>query len=94
MTRSESVLESTAAKVGTWMFLSWALILGPLGVALFGALTYAIYFSNLALGIVCVLLLFSPLMFLAIWVPLMGASLIMDRAYKRETSGASVKVTS
>ncbi len=80
MEARETGLGILAAKVGAWMFISWTLILGPLGLALYGGLAYAMYFSNQALGVVCVLLLFSPLMFLAIWVPLMGAQVIVERS--------------
>jgi hypothetical protein len=77
-------LNNATIKVGIWMIMSWVVILGPVGFALLCALTYAMYFSNLALGIVCCLLLFSPLLFLAVWVPLMGASVIMERSAERE----------
>lgn len=94
MTRTESGMGAVAAKVGTWMFISGVLIIGPLGFALLCGLAYAMYFSNLALGIICVLLLFSPAMFLAVWVPLMGASLIVERSLGKESSDTRVTVTS
>ncbi len=84
MKSSDTSINNTAIKVGLWVMVSWAVLLGPLGFALLCALAYAMYFSNLALGIVCCLLLASPLLFLAVWVPLMGASVIMERSAGRE----------
>ncbi len=68
------------------MIISWVVILGPVGFALLCVLTYAMVLlkSNLALGIVCCLLLFSPLLFMAVWVPLIGASVVMERSAERE----------
>jgi len=94
MEATKTRLGTVAAKVGAWMFISWILVLGPLGFALYGGLAYALYFSNLALGVVCVLLLFSPLMFLAVWLPVMGAQLIMERSIERECATAATDVTS
>jgi hypothetical protein len=84
MKSSDTCLNNTAIKVGIWMIISWVVILGPVGFALLSVLAYAMYFSNLALGIVCCLLLFSPLLFMAVWVPLIGASMAMERSAERE----------
>jgi hypothetical protein len=84
MKSSDTSINNTAIKVGLWVMVSWAVLLGPIGFALLCALAYAMYFSNLALGIVCCLLLASPLLFLAVWVPLMGASLIVESSAARE----------
>lgn len=70
----------TAAKLGTWMFLSWVLIVGPVGFVIWLALAYAMEFSNLALGVVCVLLLFTPVLFSAAWGIVLGAALIAERS--------------
>jgi hypothetical protein len=84
MKSSDTYISDTAVRVGIWMMISWAVLLGPVGFALLCVLAYAMYFSNLALGIVCCLILASPLLFIAVWVPLMGASVIMERSAERE----------
>ena len=83
MKEIEPTLKSSAAKVGMWMFLSGVIIVGPAGFALMCGLAYAMHFSNLALGMVCGLLLFSPLLFIAVWLPLCGAALIEERSAER-----------
>jgi hypothetical protein len=80
MKTTETAMSATAMKVGAWLFMCGVLIIGPLGFALLCGLAYAAHFSNMALGVVCLLLLFSPLVLLAIWVPLMGAAYIMERS--------------
>jgi len=79
MKKTETAVGITAMKVGAWMFLSWAVILGPVGFVLLCGVAYAMYFSNMALGVVSVLVLSSPLLFAALWVLLMGASIIEER---------------
>ena len=66
METRETGLGKLAAKVGAWMFIAWTLILGPLGLALYGGVAYAMYFSNFALGLICALLLFCPVVFMAL----------------------------
>lgn len=60
------------------MFLSLFLIQGLVGFGLWCGLAYAMGFSNLALGVVCVLVLFSPLFFMAVWAPLMIAAVLSE----------------
>lgn len=93
MKRTENGLAKSAAKVGTWMFISGVLVIGPLGFVLLSALAYAMYFSNLALGMICIILLFTPLLFLAVWVPLLGASLILERSMEEERASAQAEAT-
>jgi hypothetical protein len=76
----EAGLRGSCVTVGAWAFFSWILILGPVGFALFCGLAYALRSSDAPLGVVCVLLLFSPFLFLCIWTPLLVASLLVDRA--------------
>lgn len=84
MKTSETAPGSAAMKVGTWLFVCGVLIIGPLGFALLCGLAYAAHFSNMALAVVCLLLLSSPLVLLAVWVPLMGATYIMERSQAEE----------
>lgn len=83
MKDNETALKRAAVKAGIWVSLSWIIILGPVGFLLMCGLAYAMYFSNLALGIVCGLLLFSPLLIAAVWLPLSGAALIEERSAER-----------
>ncbi|MBI5568933.1 MAG: hypothetical protein HY914_03220 [Desulfomonile tiedjei] len=93
MKNNESFLDSAAVKVGAWVFLSWAVLLGPVGFVLLLGLAFAMKFSNLAVGAVCGLLLCAPLLFMAVWLPLIAASVMVERlagradlAEERETS--------
>ncbi len=79
-----SVLKGVAIKMGTWVFISWILVLGLAGFGLFCLLTFSMHFSNVALGVVCVLLLASPLFFICAWVPLLVASLLAEKRIGRE----------
>jgi hypothetical protein len=83
MTEHESALKRTVLNVGAWMFIGGALILGPVGLLLICGLAYAMYFSNLALGVVCIMLLAAPLFFLALWLLLGGAAFIVERSAGR-----------
>jgi hypothetical protein len=83
MKENETALKSAAVRVGIWLFLSWVIVVGPVGFLLLCGLAYAMYFSNLALGMVCGLLIFSPLLFAAVWLPLCGAALIEERSAER-----------
>lgn len=94
MKKTEVGVARAAAIVGAWMFVSGALIFGPLGFALLCGITYAMYLSNLALGIICALLLFSPLICGAFWVTLLGASLIAERYFGEEPATEPAEVTS
>lgn len=88
----EGLWGSLAVKIGVWLVLSWAVMIGLVGFALFLGVAYAMTFSNFALGLVCVLLMASPLLFAALWVPLMGATLIAEHATKKAFVGPPAKV--
>lgn len=83
-----------ASKVGTWMFLCWFFVLGPVGLLLLGGIAYAMYFSNLALGIVCGLVLFAPLFLVIAWIPLIGAKLMEEKVLRGEAVAAEVDTAS
>jgi hypothetical protein len=78
MKTADTGLERSTAKIGMWMILLWFLIMGPLGFAVLSGVAYAMYFGNLAFGVVCVLIMFSPLLLLGVWLFLMGATLILE----------------
>lgn len=85
MTFTESKCGRAAERTGTCMFVSGVLIIGPVGFALLCGLAYAMHSSNLALGAICGLLLSSPAIFLAVWVPFAGASLRRERSVLHDT---------
>ena len=92
MKASEGIWKSLGLKIGVWLVISWTVMIGLVGFALFLGVAYAMTFSNFALGLVCVLLMASPLLFAAIWVPLMGASLIAEHATKKAFVGPPAEV--
>jgi len=63
--------ETTATILGIGIVLLWALVLGPIGGLLLGGLTYSMLSNNPAVGIICGLILFSPLLLTLVWSPLM-----------------------
>jgi len=79
MNSIEEVLNQLVEKTGTWMFIAWSIVIGPVGFILLCGLAYAMYSSNLALGIVCSILACSPALLLAIWLPSLGAALLAAR---------------
>jgi len=79
MTANHSFLEKTALGTGTWMFITGALILGPVGFLLLVVLFYSMLVENLALGTVSGLLYASPMILLGIWAPLKWTSVIRER---------------
>ena len=79
MTPSSSLLEKTALDTGTLMFITGALILGPVGFLLLLVLFYSMIVENLALGIVTGLVFASPMILLGIWAPLKWTSVIQER---------------
>ncbi len=58
-----------ASGVGAAMMISWILFLGPVGLLFLFGVAYAIVVQNLALGIICGLLLFTPLILMILWAP-------------------------
>ncbi|MBM4326886.1 MAG: hypothetical protein FJ118_06945 [Deltaproteobacteria bacterium] len=91
MTEHGSALKRAAMKMGAWMLIGGALILGPIGFLLICALAYAMYFSNFALGVVCIMVLASPLVFLGLWALLGGAALIAEGAGARDVVGVEAE---
>lgn len=90
MDTTDTALNRTAESIGTWLFISGLFILGPVGAALLCGVAYAMYFSNLALGVVCVLLLFAPFFLLTLWTAVLGASLLAERAEAKAELAAEV----
>jgi membrane protein implicated in regulation of membrane protease activity len=79
---SRSGLNGNAGHLlGTWMILSWYLLLGPLGAILLGGVAYSIIASYGFLGLLCALVLFSPMLLLLVW----GFLSLLNRSRLKET---------
>ena len=78
--------------VGTAMWISWIMFLGPMGLFLLLGVSYAIAVQNLALGIVCGLLLGLPVVLTIVWAPLGWFALLSDRLLALEAEMARVRV--
>ncbi|MEW6348332.1 MAG: hypothetical protein AB1646_04680 [Thermodesulfobacteriota bacterium] len=79
MRTNQTTLAGASTTVGGWVFISITLLLGPLGFVLLAGMAYAMYSQNLALGLVCGLLVLTPFLLTLIWVPLAGAAWLLDR---------------
>lgn len=74
-----SFLASIAETTGAVMMIAWTLIIGPLGLVLLLGVAYAVISQNLALGVVCGLLMFCPLALTVLWAPFVGLTLVRER---------------
>ena len=79
MEASSGLLEKKTLDTGTWMFITGAFVLGPVGFLLMLVLFYSMIVENLALGIITGLLFASPMILLGIWAPLKWTSVIRER---------------
>lgn len=73
MKAREITLRLIAEELGSAMMIAWTMLLGPLGAIALLTIAYAIFTQNLALGIVCGLLVFAPLVLTVTWAPFAGA---------------------
>jgi hypothetical protein len=92
MKTAEPAVKKLALKLGTWVFVSWTILLGPVGLVLLCGIACALLTSNLALGLVCGLLALGPAFLSALWVPLLVASFIAERSAQRAALPAEVDV--
>jgi len=83
MDTTPTTLERFWENAGTLMFLGWSLILGLVGFLLLCALAYAMVTENLALGVVCGMVLFAPPALAVIWTLTAGASLLLERSARK-----------
>lgn len=74
-----SFLASITETSGALMMIAWTLIMGPVGLLLLLGVTYAVISQNLALGVVCGLLMFCPLALTVLWAPFLGLTLVQER---------------
>ncbi|MCA1960372.1 MAG: hypothetical protein LDL33_06215 [Desulfomonile sp.] len=64
---------------GTAMMLAWTLGIGFVGLVLLLAIAYALVFHHPAVAVVCIFLLFTPLMLTVLWAVLGAAVAIGER---------------
>jgi len=79
MTTKETKLQSLVTALGTALFISWCLVLGPVGALLLLGAAYAMMIQNLGLGAICIALAFFPAILAMIWAPLVFATVFQDR---------------
>ncbi len=87
MKTSDSLLERAAEAVGTGMFMTGVIILGPVGLLLLLVVFYSMMVRNRALGIVTGFVCASPVILLVIWASLKWTSVIRER-FNRKLSHA------
>jgi hypothetical protein len=93
MSAPETGIVRLAEAIGTWMWIAWAIFLGPGGFLLLLGVAYAMHVQNLALGIVSGILLFLPLVLTVLWAPLGWFAVLHERRALRsrwQASGAEV----
>jgi len=66
-TSTTTTLDRVSGTLGTAMMLAWILGIGIGSFALLLGLTYAMVFGNLALGVICSILLFAPIVITILW---------------------------
>lgn len=74
-----------AEELGLAMILAWTLFFGPVGAVVLLAIAYSMFTQNLALGIMCGLLLFAPLMLTMVWYPFAWATLHAEVGLEAQT---------
>ncbi|MEW6350169.1 MAG: hypothetical protein AB1646_13970 [Thermodesulfobacteriota bacterium] len=89
MKTSESTMGRASTRLGTLMFLGLSLVLGLAGFVLLSALAYAMVTQNLALGVVCTLLLFAPSVLGIAWAVTTAVASVPD--YSWSPSGGEVR---
>lgn len=84
MTTKDSAVEKWGAGIGTAMVIAWFVFLGPIGLALLCGVAYAMIVQNLALGLLCGLLCFTPLMLVGMWGSVHLYALLSEQWAKEE----------
>lgn len=91
MEKNEDLATTVWSIVGTALFASWFLVLGPLGALLLLGVAYAMYAENLTLGIVCGMLLFFPVVLTVVWAPLCLAGVPREQRVKGKAKLAATE---
>jgi len=71
--------ERLTSGIGTAMFVAWLLFLGPVGLLALLGVAYAMVVQILALGIIGGLVLATPVILAAAWIPVAFYALLGER---------------
>jgi hypothetical protein len=71
--------ERLTSGMGATIFVAWLLFLGPVGLLALLGVAYAMVVQNLALGIIGGLLLATPVILTAAWIPVAFYALLRER---------------
>jgi hypothetical protein len=86
MKTREITLKGIAEELGSAMMIGWTMLLGPLGAIPLLTLAYSIFTQNLALGVICGLLVFAPLMLTVAWGPFAWAAGCVEAGVEERTA--------
>jgi hypothetical protein len=79
MGNANTALKRSTSGAGAAIFVSWLLFLGPVGLLLLLGVAYAMVVQNLALGIIAGLLLATPIILTAAWIPVAFYALLWEK---------------
>ena len=80
MRAEDTAVQRSPSGIGAAMFVSWSLFLGPLGLVVLLGVAYAMVVQNLALGIIGGLLLATPVVLAAAWIPVAFFALLREKS--------------
>jgi hypothetical protein len=91
MEKNEDLATTVWSIVGTALFASWFLVLGPLGALLLLGVAYAMHVESLTLGIVCGVILFLPVVLTVVWAPLCVAGVSQEQQVEGKATLAATE---
>jgi len=80
MKDEETAVQRSTSGIAAAMFVSWLLFLGPVGLVVLLGVAYAMVVQNLALGIIGGLLLATPVVLTAAWIPVAFFALLREKS--------------
>jgi hypothetical protein len=75
----DTAVQRSTSGIGAAIFVSWSLFLGPVGLVALLGVAYAMVVQNLALGIIGGLLLATPVVLSAAWIPVAFFALLREK---------------
>ena len=79
MEDEDTAVQRSTSGIGAAIFISWSLFLGPVGLVVLLGVAYAMVVQNLALGIIGGLLLATPVVLTAAWIPVAFFALLREK---------------
>jgi hypothetical protein len=83
MKNKEGIGSEIVDTIGTHAMVSWVAILGPMGALLLGGIAYSMLAKNLAMGVLCGVVFFLPLVLTAAWGSMRLSEFLRDRRLRR-----------